>query len=47
MRILALAFDATAEAVASAAPRETSDGPVYSEEEERQMVERLRDLGSE
>ena len=27
--------------------REASDEPVYSEEEERQMVERLRDLGYE
>jgi predicted AlkP superfamily phosphohydrolase/phosphomutase len=36
-----------AEPVAPAAPREASDEPVYSEEEERQMVERLRDLGYE
>jgi hypothetical protein len=37
-----------AEAVAPAeAKREASDEPVYSEEEERQMVERLRDLGYE
>jgi hypothetical protein len=39
---------AAAEAVAQpAAPREASEEPVYSEEEERQMVERLRDLGYE
>jgi predicted AlkP superfamily phosphohydrolase/phosphomutase len=38
---------AAAEPVAPAAPREASDEPVYSEEEERQMVERLRDLGYE
>jgi hypothetical protein len=37
----------TADAVAAEAPRETRDEPVYSEEEERQMVERLRDLGYE
>jgi predicted AlkP superfamily phosphohydrolase/phosphomutase len=37
----------TAGTVASAAPRVASDEPVYSEEEERQMVERLRDLGYE
>jgi predicted AlkP superfamily phosphohydrolase/phosphomutase len=36
-----------AEAVAPETRRETSDEPVYSEEEERQMVERLRDLGYE
>jgi hypothetical protein len=36
-----------AEPVAPAAPREAGDEPVYSEEEERQMVERLRDLGYE
>ena len=37
-----------AEAVAPRAPQhEASDEPVYSEEEERQMVERLRDLGYE
>jgi predicted AlkP superfamily phosphohydrolase/phosphomutase len=36
-----------AEAVAAETPREASDEPVYSEEEERQMVERLRDLGYE
>jgi hypothetical protein len=36
-----------AEAVAPEAQREASDEPVYSEEEERQMVERLRDLGYE
>jgi hypothetical protein len=35
------------EQVAPAARREASDEPVYSEEEERQMVERLRDLGYE
>jgi len=35
------------EPTAPAAPREASDEPVYSEEEERQMVERLRDLGYE
>jgi len=34
-------------AVTSEAPPDTSDQPVYSEEEERQMVERLRDLGYE
>jgi predicted AlkP superfamily phosphohydrolase/phosphomutase len=36
-------------ATAAVAPeaREASDEPVYSEEEERQMVERLRDLGYE
>jgi predicted AlkP superfamily phosphohydrolase/phosphomutase len=39
--------DAAAEAVAAETPREVSDEPVYSEEEERQMVERLRDLGYE
>jgi predicted AlkP superfamily phosphohydrolase/phosphomutase len=38
---------ATAEAVAAETTREASDEPVYSEEEERQMVERLRDLGYE
>ena len=38
---------AVAEAVAAATAREASDEPVYSEEEERQMVERLRDLGYE
>ena len=31
---------------ADTAPK-ASDEPVYSEEEERQMVERLRDLGYE
>ena len=36
-----------AEAVAAETQREASDEPVYSEEEERQMVERLRDLGYE
>ena len=36
-----------AEAVTPETPREASDEPVYSEEEERQMVERLRDLGYE
>jgi hypothetical protein len=36
-----------AEAVAATTQREASDEPVYSEEEERQMVERLRDLGYE
>src|SRR6185437_12405211 len=36
----------TSESVA-AAQREASDEPVYSEEDERQMVERLRDLGYE
>jgi predicted AlkP superfamily phosphohydrolase/phosphomutase len=36
-----------AETVASETPRAASDDPVYSEEEERQMVERLRDLGYE
>ncbi|MGZ4332896.1 MAG: alkaline phosphatase family protein [Gaiellaceae bacterium] len=36
-----------AETVAAETPREASDEPVYSEEEERQMVERLRDLGYE
>jgi hypothetical protein len=41
------AAPATVEAAAPAAPREASDEPVYSEEEERQMVERLRDLGYE
>jgi predicted AlkP superfamily phosphohydrolase/phosphomutase len=35
------------EAVASIASREARNEPVYSEEEERQMVERLRDLGYE
>jgi predicted AlkP superfamily phosphohydrolase/phosphomutase len=38
---------AAAEAVAPETQREASDEPVYSEEEERQMVERLRDLGYE
>ena len=38
---------AAAEAVARETPHEASDEPVYSEEEERQMVERLRDLGYE
>jgi hypothetical protein len=38
---------ATAETVAAETQREASDEPVYSEEEERQMVERLRDLGYE
>ena len=38
---------AAAEAVAPETPHEASDEPVYSEEEERQMVERLRDLGYE
>ena len=37
---------AAAEAVAETS-HEASDEPVYSEEEERQMVERLRDLGYE
>ena len=36
-----------AAAVAPETTREASDEPVYSEEEERQMVERLRDLGYE
>ena len=36
-----------AQPLAPATPREASDEPVYSEEEERQMVERLRDLGYE
>ncbi len=31
----------------AAAPREATDEPVYSEEEERRMVDRLRDLGYE
>src|SRR6478736_5893857 len=35
------------EAIAPETPQEASDEPVYSEEEERQMVERLRDLGYE
>jgi len=34
-------------AVAPETARHASDEPVYSEEEERQMVERLRDLGYE
>jgi hypothetical protein len=38
---------AAAEAVAAETPHGASDEPVYSEEEERQMVERLRDLGYE
>jgi len=38
---------AAAESVAPAMAQEASDEPVYSEEEERQMVERLRDLGYE
>jgi hypothetical protein len=38
---------AAAEAIAPATPRDVSDEPVYSEEEELQMVERLRDLGYE
>jgi hypothetical protein len=38
---------AATETVAAETPREASDEPVYSEEEERQMVERLRDLGYE
>jgi predicted AlkP superfamily phosphohydrolase/phosphomutase len=38
---------ATAETVAAETQHEASDEPVYSEEEERQMVERLRDLGYE
>jgi predicted AlkP superfamily phosphohydrolase/phosphomutase len=38
---------AAAATIASDAPQETSDEPVYTEEEERQMVERLRDLGYE
>jgi predicted AlkP superfamily phosphohydrolase/phosphomutase len=38
---------APAEAVAAETRHEASDEPVYSEEEERQMVERLRDLGYE
>jgi predicted AlkP superfamily phosphohydrolase/phosphomutase len=38
---------AATEAVAPETPQEASDEPVYSEEEERQMVERLRDLGYE
>jgi predicted AlkP superfamily phosphohydrolase/phosphomutase len=37
----------TAAPVAAAAPREATEEPVYSEEEEAQMVERLRDLGYE
>jgi hypothetical protein len=37
----------TTEAVKAETPQEASDEPVYSEEEERQMVERLRDLGYE
>jgi predicted AlkP superfamily phosphohydrolase/phosphomutase len=32
---------------ATAPPREASDAPVYSEEEEQRLVERLRDLGYE
>jgi predicted AlkP superfamily phosphohydrolase/phosphomutase len=36
-----------ADVVPAAAPREASEERVYSEEEERQMVERLRDLGYE
>ena len=36
-----------AAAIAPETTREASDEPVYSEEEERQMVERLRDLGYE
>ncbi len=36
-----------AEAVAPETPHEASEEPVYSEEEEQQMVERLRDLGYE
>lgn len=40
--------DAPAAGVAAAPrPHEASEEPVYSEEEERQMVERLRDLGYE
>jgi predicted AlkP superfamily phosphohydrolase/phosphomutase len=38
---------AAPEAVAPETLQEASDEPVYSEEEERQMVERLRDLGYE
>ena len=38
---------AAAAAIAPEAPQHTSEEPVYSEEEERQMVERLRDLGYE
>jgi hypothetical protein len=38
---------AATEAVAHETPHKASDEPVYSEEEERQMVERLRDLGYE
>jgi predicted AlkP superfamily phosphohydrolase/phosphomutase len=44
--ILEQAAPAT-EVAPAAAAREASDEPVYSEEEERQMVERLRDLGYE
>jgi predicted AlkP superfamily phosphohydrolase/phosphomutase len=40
--------DARAAGVAAAAPAQEASGePVYSEEEERQMIERLRDLGYE
>jgi chorismate mutase len=46
---LAAILDQETGAAAAVAPeaREASDVPVYSEEEERQMVERLRDLGYE
>jgi predicted AlkP superfamily phosphohydrolase/phosphomutase len=37
----------TAGVAAATRPHEASEEPVYSEEEERQMVERLRDLGYE
>ena len=36
-----------ADTVASETPQQARDEPVYSEEEEQQMVERLRDLGYE
>ncbi len=46
---LAAILEQAPSATAAVAPetREASDEPVYSEEEERQMVERLRDLGYE
>ena len=45
--ILAEDAGVAAGAIAPETPPEASDEPVYSEEEERQMVERLRDLGYE
>jgi hypothetical protein len=42
-----LSDTAPAAGVTAAPSHEASDEPVYTEEEERQMVEKLRDLGYE